>query len=218
MRKFLRFVRGNAIALLALFLALGGTTYAATALPNNSVGAKQLKANAVTNTKIKNGAVTGAKVADNSVKGADVLESSLGTVPSATNADAATNATNAINATNATTAQGVVDSAITTAKLADGAVTAAKLAAGGVGATKLGTLVERTDSVTIANGAVDFKQVSCLPGERAISGGATTAGVGSTPGWTLRRSSRISGEGWDAAAQNNTGSSGTLIVSVLCLQ
>jgi hypothetical protein len=103
-KGFLRFVRGNTIALLALFIALGGTTYAATALPNNSVGTKQLKKNAVTNPKIKNGAVTGAKVADNSIKGADVLESSLGKVPAATKADTATNATSATNATNATNA------------------------------------------------------------------------------------------------------------------
>ncbi|MGB2875846.1 MAG: hypothetical protein WBB76_10280, partial [Gaiellaceae bacterium] len=64
-RGFLRFLRGNTIALLALFIALGGTTYAATSLRANSVGAKQLKKNAVTNPKIKNGAVTGAKVANN---------------------------------------------------------------------------------------------------------------------------------------------------------
>ena len=115
---FLRFLRGNTIALLALFVALGGTTYAATSLPKNSVGAKQLKKNAVTNPKIANGAVTGAKIANNSVKGADVLESSLGKVPSASNADnathatsadtatSATSATNATNATNATTVGG----------------------------------------------------------------------------------------------------------------
>ncbi len=101
---FLRFLRGNTIALLALFVALGGTTYAATSLPKNSVGAKQLKKNAVTNPKIANGAVTGAKIANNSVKGADVLESSLGKVPSASNADNATHATSADTATSATSA------------------------------------------------------------------------------------------------------------------
>jgi len=51
-RGFLRFLRGNVIGLLALFIALGGTTYAATALPRNSVGTTQLKNGAVTKTKI----------------------------------------------------------------------------------------------------------------------------------------------------------------------
>ena len=86
-RGFLRFLRGNTIALLALFVALGGTTYAATALPKNSVGTKQLKNNAVTAPKIKNGAVTTAKINTNAVTGAKVLESSLAQVPSALNAD-----------------------------------------------------------------------------------------------------------------------------------
>jgi hypothetical protein len=50
------------ISLVALFVALGGTTYAATSLPKNSVGTKQLKKNAVTGPKIKKGAVTAAKI------------------------------------------------------------------------------------------------------------------------------------------------------------
>ena len=70
-RGFLRFLRGNTIALLALFIALGGTTYAATALPKNSVGTKQLKKNAVTALKIKVGAVTNAKIGKNAVTGAE---------------------------------------------------------------------------------------------------------------------------------------------------
>jgi hypothetical protein len=89
-KALVRFLRANTIALLALFVALGGTTYAATALPRNSVGTTQLKKNAVTNPKIRKNAVNGAKVANNSIRGADVLESSLGEVPSAAIADNAT--------------------------------------------------------------------------------------------------------------------------------
>jgi hypothetical protein len=48
-------VRRNLIAYLALFVALGGTSYAAVALPKNSVGSAQIKKNAVTTTKVKNG-------------------------------------------------------------------------------------------------------------------------------------------------------------------
>jgi hypothetical protein len=46
------------IALIALFVALGGTGYAALKLPKNSVGTKQLKNNAVTGVKVKNGSLT----------------------------------------------------------------------------------------------------------------------------------------------------------------
>ncbi len=47
----------NVLATLALFLALGGTSYAVTALPSNSVGTKQLKKNAVTGVKVKDGSL-----------------------------------------------------------------------------------------------------------------------------------------------------------------
>jgi hypothetical protein len=91
-RGLLNFLSHNMIALVALFVALGGTAYAATALPAGSVGTKQLKNAAVASSKIKPSAVNGAKVADNSITGADVLESSLGQVPSAADATHAVNA------------------------------------------------------------------------------------------------------------------------------
>jgi hypothetical protein len=50
------------VSLIALFVALGGTSYAAFAVPANSVGTKQLKNAAVTGAKIKNGAVTASKI------------------------------------------------------------------------------------------------------------------------------------------------------------
>ena len=50
------------ISLIALFVALGGTSYAAISLPRNSVGTTQLKKNAVTTKKIAAGAVTASKI------------------------------------------------------------------------------------------------------------------------------------------------------------
>jgi hypothetical protein len=101
------------VASLALFLAIGGVTYAI-AVPFNSVGTKQLKKNAVTSAKIKNAAVTGAKITNgavtgvkvgaDSLTGAQILESSLGKVPSSQNADNAANAAHAVNADSATSA------------------------------------------------------------------------------------------------------------------
>jgi hypothetical protein len=51
------------VAMLALFIALAGTSYAAVKLPANSVGSKQIKANAVVSSKIKNGSITRADLA-----------------------------------------------------------------------------------------------------------------------------------------------------------
>jgi hypothetical protein len=80
------------ISILALFVALGGSAYAAT-----KIGTKDIKANAITAGKIKKNAVTTAKIKKEAVTGAKIKESSLGTVPSATNATNAVNATNAAN-------------------------------------------------------------------------------------------------------------------------
>jgi hypothetical protein len=52
-----------AVALAALFVALGGTAFAVSSLPRNSVGTKHLRKHAVTARKIHSGAVTAAKLA-----------------------------------------------------------------------------------------------------------------------------------------------------------
>ena len=66
-----------AIALLALFVALGGTGYAALNLPRNSVGSKQLRKSAVRNVDIASNAVTGAKVRRRSLDSTDFKTGSL---------------------------------------------------------------------------------------------------------------------------------------------
>jgi hypothetical protein len=45
------------VAMVALLIALGGTSYAAIRLPANSVATKHLKKNAVTSAKVKNGSL-----------------------------------------------------------------------------------------------------------------------------------------------------------------
>ncbi len=54
-----RLTYANIVASLALFLAMGGTGYAALSLPKASVGAKQLKRSAVSSKKVKNGSLLG---------------------------------------------------------------------------------------------------------------------------------------------------------------
>ncbi len=94
----------NAVALLALFIALGGSVYAASnkidgsqvkpkSLPGNrlvpgsvaanqikkgSIGEAQLKANAVSGKQLKSGAVTAGKIAAGTITGTQVKSGSLG--------------------------------------------------------------------------------------------------------------------------------------------
>jgi hypothetical protein len=67
--KFLTHVKHNLVAYLALFVALGGTSYAAINLPAGSVGSKQLRSGAVTNKKLAQGAVGAADLDPKSIAG-----------------------------------------------------------------------------------------------------------------------------------------------------
>jgi hypothetical protein len=89
----------NSISLIALFVALGGTSLAAVTLTKNSVGAKQIKKNAVGVSEIKKNAVRASEVnrnavgaselranavasgeiADNSVGGSEIGDGQVGT-------------------------------------------------------------------------------------------------------------------------------------------
>jgi hypothetical protein len=100
------------IALLALFVSLGGTTYAVTSLPRDSVGPEQLRDRAVTEDKLSNASVitrklangsvtarklaregiTGSRIAPNALGGDQIDESLLGAVPRAENAEQANRA------------------------------------------------------------------------------------------------------------------------------
>jgi hypothetical protein len=62
LRRFPRYLAQHHVALLALFVALGGTAYA-TSLPRNSVGSAQLRDNAVTSAKVKNHSLKAADFA-----------------------------------------------------------------------------------------------------------------------------------------------------------
>jgi hypothetical protein len=87
-----RLTYANAMATLAVFIALGGSAYAALRVPPGSVGPRQLRAGAVTTGKLANGAISAAKVAEHSLTGQDINLAALGTVPSAANAVGASNA------------------------------------------------------------------------------------------------------------------------------
>jgi len=72
-----RLTYANVVSTLCLCILLGGSAYAATKLPKNSVGTKQIKKNAVAGGKIKKSAVTGAKVQDKSLTGSDLADGTI---------------------------------------------------------------------------------------------------------------------------------------------
>ena len=139
MSKLLAHFRGNLVAYLALFVALSGSAYAATALPRNSVGTKQ----------IKKRAVNGAKVKKNTLTGVHIRESKLAQVPLAARALNADNAANAARAGDAATLGGQPPSAFLAAgaKAADAATLNGQPPSAFLGATGKAADADKLDGI-----------------------------------------------------------------------
>ena len=80
------------ISVIALFVAIGGVSWAATKIGTNdikrgAVTTKKLHKFAVTKTKLHGNSVKSGKVIDDSLTGADINESTLGQVPDADTVD-----------------------------------------------------------------------------------------------------------------------------------
>jgi hypothetical protein len=121
------------VALIALVVALGGTTYAAV-----RIGTAQIKDNAITSAKIRNGQVRSVDLARNSVVTAKIV---AGAVSSLQIRDGSVG--NADLANDAVTSAKVNAGAIGNSDLANGAVSGSKIRANSVGNTQL-----TTDAVT----------------------------------------------------------------------
>jgi hypothetical protein len=145
----------NVISVIALFVALGGASYAAVNLPKNSVGPKQIKKravrgkhinkNAVSASKIQRDAISGSKILDGSVGSFDILDNNL-------------------------TADDLADNSVGTGEVTDGSLTKSDLQ---TGLLDLKVSVQFTEAAAdMANGAELSLDAQCLPGQTAIGGGA----------------------------------------------
>jgi hypothetical protein len=198
------YVRVHHIGLLALFVALGGTSYAAVKLPAGSVGATQLKTGAVTSAKVKDGSL----VAKDFKRG-QLVAGAAG----AAGVKGDAGATGPAGATGATGPQG-----------ASGAAGAAG-AKGAAGATSVKV---RTATATTPNNSNGGAEAKCLAGERATGGGVrmgngTITGVsffepGGVPtnGSGSASAADETPTGWSSSWYNQSGSTDTFTVFVLC--
>jgi len=87
-----------AVALVALSVVLGGTSFAAVKIAKNSVTSRTIRSGAVKAPEIARNAVRSAEVKKNALRGRDIKESTLSRVPRAAKADTAAKATDATNA------------------------------------------------------------------------------------------------------------------------
>lgn len=183
----------NVTSTLALFLALGGVSYAAVTLPRNSVGALQIRKNAVTRAKIKRDAVTGAKVKDGSLTAADFrklpsLQQGTPGPTGPTGPKGDTGAAGPIGLTGLTGAPGLANLSVTSS---DGPDTSS-------------TLVEH--------------QTNCPAGKKVVGGGGLINGgvEGGNPVVVIRRSYPVTypDEGWIVQAAETTPTSSTWSITV----
>jgi hypothetical protein len=176
--------------LIALFVSVSGVAYAAA-----TIGTSDIKNGAVTAAKLHTDAVTTPKIKDGAVTAAKLR-------------------------TDAVTTPKIKDGAVSGAKIKNGAVNKAKIGSNAVGADELGTVVQRTASISVPAGSARIVSKDCEPGELALSVGANWDGA-QTVGPVLQAATFLNGAGeptgGSAAGRNGGAGARNLTVIVSCL-
>ncbi|MEY2515132.1 MAG: hypothetical protein QOJ89_2490 [bacterium] len=141
----------NLTSLMALTIALGGTSYAAIKLPSNSVGSSQIKAKSIKNADLADSSVTSGKVRNGSLLAKDFKSGQLpGGLPGANGTNGTNGAPGAPGSTGATGPTGPQ---------------------GPQGVVGAATVQFDQAAAELANGANQSYSVFCPAGQQAIAGG-----------------------------------------------
>jgi len=135
----------NVMSMVAVMIALGGTSYAAIKLPSNSVGSAQIKSSAVKNSELASSSVTSAKVKDGALLAKDFAVGQLPAGPKG-----ATGATGATGAQGSQGLQGIQ---------------------GPAGTFGTVTSYSETSAASIPDGTKQTIDVYCPAGQQAVGGG-----------------------------------------------
>jgi hypothetical protein len=220
----------NVLSCTALFIALGGVTYAAT-LGNKSVKTKHLANGAVTAKKLRGGAVTTPKLRNGAVIAGKVSAGAIGTTQLADGGVRSADLGGGVVTTpklkdSAVTGAKIASEAVATGQLKDGAVTGAKLAS-----SFFAQLVKNVSYVTGSSGSgvslvAKTATAECTPSavqKRVIGGGARIVGDNAEirlieSGPTFNASGLA--VGWTAAAIDESGVTNpwTLQVHAICAE
>lgn len=193
-----------AISVVALFLALAGSAFAA---PKFLVRSAQIVDGTVRTVDLRDNAVNTFKVANGTITADDLATDSVGSDEIAKDAVKADEI-----APEAVASSEVANQSLTQDDLAPNSVGSSELQAGAVRASELGPIIQVSNSTPIANGANGGVSVQCPAGTTVISGGAQPANFGVEMTSSLR-----SGNGWLYQAKNNSGGASTLTVFAYCL-
>ena len=150
-------LKRNAVAYSALFVALGGTSYAAARLPAESVGTKELRSGAVTRAKLHRDAVTSLGVKDHTLKKVDFAAGQLTAGPKGDRGDPGAKGDKGDPGAKGDPGPTLGDSGLTT-----GAVTSTPSAGAFTIATKSVTLTTRSRIFAIASSRASIAGCSSL--------------------------------------------------------
>ena len=166
----------NVLSITAVFIALGGSAFAAVKLQAGQVKAVNIARQAVTNAKIKTQAVTSGKIKNNGVVTADLAN---GSVTAGKLANGSVNSSKL--GKESVLAGALAKNSVTNAKIGPEAVTTGKIGNEAISSAKISSsvwrqLVKNVTYVTETspNNSEDEKNVtaSCPSGKEAIAGGA----------------------------------------------
>jgi hypothetical protein len=141
--RVLRYLRSQVLGLVAIFIALGGTGYAAISIPQHSIGQRALKSASVGSAQLRKHSVTRAKLAKSSVGTAQLRKGSV--------------TANQIK-TGSVTSTKLAAGSVGTSQLAPASVGASQIAAGSVGSGQLAA--GSVGSAQIANGSIGNAQLA----------------------------------------------------------
>jgi hypothetical protein len=184
----------HVIALAALFVAIGGTAFAAATIgthdiQNGAVTAKKLHKKAVRAKKIKNQAVKTKKIGDEAVRRDKLADRAVGT-------------------------DKLGDRAVTSVKLAAPAVATGNLVNRSVTALKLGDTEDGVATRTVQPNDTLIITVDCPSGDQAISGGYFTPPGGAVQ---VTRMRRLSDASWAFTFHNTSDAAHAVDARVTCL-
>jgi hypothetical protein len=152
------------VALIALFVALGGVSYG---VATGSIDSREIKNNSVRSDDVRNRSLSGRDIRLNTLGGAEIRESLLRQVPSAARADSATSARSATNAANAASAQNATNAA----NAGNAANLGNKPAARYLSDVRLVPSSSASDSTSPKTATA-----SCAAGEQIVGGGGHVTG------------------------------------------
>ncbi len=217
----------NVLSCTALFVALGGSAYAATKLSANQVKSYNIAKQAVTNPKIKTQAVTSGKI-----KNLGVFASDLGTNSVINSKIASKAVTNAKLGNEAVGSTKLAKKAVTESRIAAEAVTTGKIRNEAVSSAKISSttwrqILKNTTYVTVTSGGQESGEKAmiayCPSGKEAIGGGVRVTGANkdvvpteSAPEFNAS-GARI---GWSATARDleQVGGTWTLLAYAVCVE